>query len=190
MPSVKSKRSHQKVKHPTVSTPVVEDSVVNKRRLATEVLATQTELDLEKVVVIDVNSSPKESLNKEPHLSATVDRSQVEAEFVQSSINEEDKVKISFPGDQWVKKGFPQVFDVTETIVNEWLTNGKFETLPIHNPFIRYAAKTSLQKAKQVETQVLESPVTEKVITKLFEVGYKAQTTIDEIREKLKSKTP
>lgn len=187
MPSVKTKRAHQKIKQEMHQ--AVAHKTASKRRPATEELATQVELDLDKVAVIEVSAKPVEPIDAHVQSSPTIERAQSEADFIQSATAEDDKVSISFPGDQWVKKGFPKAFDVTETIVNEWINNGAFETLPIHNPFIRYAAKTGLKKAKQVETQVLESPVTEKVITKLFEVGFKAQTTIDEIREKLKSKS-
>lgn len=187
MPSVKTKRAQQTIKS---NKPAAEEfKSTSKRRPATEDLATQVELDLDKVAVIEVNAKPVESVSVQEKESITsMNQAQSEAEFLDTAIHSEDKLSLNFPGDQWVKKGFPKAFDVTETIVNEWVYNGNFETLPIQNPFIRYAAKTGLKKAKQVETQVLESPVTEKVITKLFEVGFKAQATIDDIREKLKTK--
>jgi hypothetical protein len=96
-----------------------------------------------------------------------------------------ERIKIRFPGDTIVKRSFPKTFQLTEEIVNGWAQGGQFESLPIQNPFVRYAAKVGLKKAKQMETKVLESPVTEKVITKVFEAGLKAQSTIEEIRQKL-----
>jgi hypothetical protein len=96
-----------------------------------------------------------------------------------------DRIQIRFPGDTILKRSFPKAFQLTEEVVNGWVRGGQFDSLPIQNPFVRYAAKMGLKKAKEMETKVLESPVTEKVITKVFEAGLKAQSTIEEIRQKL-----
>jgi hypothetical protein len=99
--------------------------------------------------------------------------------------NQLNRIELKFPGDHMLKTKFPKAFQLTEEIVNNWACGGSFESLPIENPFIRYAAKSSLKKAKLVETRVLESPVTEKIVTKVFEVGFKAQRTVEEIKERL-----
>lgn len=111
--------------------------------------------------------------------------------FYQSSQDTEgfeERIHLRFPGDTVVKRSLPTVFGLAESVVNEWAHNGSFDSLPIKNPFVRYATKTGLKKAKEVETKVLESPVTEKVITKVFEAGFKAQMTLDEIRDRFKTR--
>jgi len=193
MPSVKNKRSKSRNNKETsqeFSGAVVEKT--QKRR--------PTETLVDTINVVKVEELQKEENGAQNHHQS--ESNELNANSVnegsgaagQDSFDfgnhnaEPQRIHIRFPGDTIVKRSFPRAFQLTEEIVNGWAAGGQFESLPIQNPFIRFAAKTGLRKAKEVETKVLESPVTEKVITKVFEAGLKAQNKIEEIRHKFNLK--
>ncbi|MCE3011045.1 MAG: hypothetical protein LW875_10580 [Proteobacteria bacterium] len=98
---------------------------------------------------------------------------------------ETPKVELSFYGSEILRARFPKPFEVAETIATDWVYDGKFEGLPLGHPLAQFFASQGLQKAKKIEKQILESPVTEKVAMKAFEVGLKAQTIVQEVKSKL-----
>lgn len=197
MPSVKSKRSKTKVQKQMSEALVDIQQESNLKRRPSQAVAIEDQIE---VVTLQADSElVKSGLQNDTHPEADIESSnpsqvdnlnddptleQQSFDFGKAE-SEMDRIQLRFPGDTIVKRGFPKTFHLTEEIVNGWASGGNFETLPISNPFIRYAAKSSLKKAKQVETKVLESPVTEKVITKVFEAGFKAQMTIEEVRSRL-----
>lgn len=101
--------------------------------------------------------------------------------------DERPAVEIRFFGSELLRAKFPQPFDVAEKVASDWVTGGNFENLPIKQPLAQYAAQKGLQRAKEIEKKVLESPVTEKVAMQALTVGLKAQGVFEQIRERLKN---
>jgi hypothetical protein len=190
MPSVKNKRSKL-----SNEKQINRDSRENKSEMIQKRRPSDALTDTVDVVKVEA-SSKEENQVPSPNQSETIE-THFDTHSTQDGAKTSDRdsfdfgnptserIHIRFPGDTIVKRGFPKAFQLTEEIVNGWAAGGQFDSLPIQNPFLRYAAKAGLKKAKEVETKVLESPVTEKVITKVFEAGLKAQNTIEEIRQKL-----
>lgn len=98
----------------------------------------------------------------------------------------ENHVEIKFPGSEILRAKFSKPFEVAESIATEWVNDGKFEGLPLGHPLAQYFAAKGLQKAKQVEKKVMESPVTEKVAMQALQAGMKAQEIISQVRSKVK----
>ncbi|MCS6838014.1 MAG: hypothetical protein NZ480_04130 [Bdellovibrionaceae bacterium] len=96
-----------------------------------------------------------------------------------------DFVSLNFPGKELLKKHFPKTYAFTEEMAQHWV-KGDFEELPIEHPLLRLAVKTSLKKAKQIEGRIMESPVTEKVFTKAFEIGLDAQRQMTHLKNLFK----
>jgi hypothetical protein len=67
--------------------------------------------------------------------------------------------------------------------------NEEFDRIPIQNPALRLGVKYGLKKAKSLEKQVLESPVTEKFVLSAFQLGLKAQRAWVDVEKLLKSKS-
>lgn len=114
----------------------------------------------------------------------------------QEPVNEQDfeepaqeKIKIEFKGSEFLRDRFKTPFDVVETVATDWLKGGDFSKLPIQHPLARYVAQAGLRKAKSLETQVLEHPMTEKILVQAFTLGLKAQGVVNEVKEKLKKKS-
>lgn len=98
------------------------------------------------------------------------------------------QVEIRFFGSELLRAKFPQPFDVAEKVASDWVTGGNFDNLPIKQPLAQFAAQKGLQRAKEIEKKVLESPVTEKVAMQALTVGMKAQGMFEQIRERLNNK--
>lgn len=96
------------------------------------------------------------------------------------------KVEIKFSGSETIRAKFPQPFDIAEAVATDWVHGGNFEKLPIDHPLAQYVAKAGLQKAKEIEKKVLESPVTEKVAMQVLTAGMKAQGLFEKVRSKIK----
>ncbi len=114
--------------------------------------------------------------------SASEDRIETE-EVHQSEVH--PKMELRFTGSEYLRAQFPKSFEIAETVASDWVHNGNFEGLPIENPLAQFLASKGLQKAKEVEKKVLESPVTEKIAMKAFETGLKVQSQIQEIKKKI-----
>lgn len=98
------------------------------------------------------------------------------------------KIELRFTGSEYLRAQFPKSFEIAETVASDWVQDGNFEGLPIENPLAQFLASKGLQKAKEVEKKVLESPVTEKIAMKAFETGLKVQSQIQVIKKKLENK--
>jgi hypothetical protein len=118
---------------------------------------------------------------------STID-SPAEATGAVPPADDSPKVELSFYGSEILRARFPKPFEVAETIATDWVYDGKFEGLPLGHPLAQFFASQGLQKAKKFEKQILESPVTEKVAMKAFEVGLKAQTIVQEVKSKIGKK--
>jgi|GEM_PF-3640234 len=140
---------------------------------------THTDADSDSGFEMGRDAKPDTETDTETETDAETDNSFEETE-------KEEKIEIHFPGDQVLRKVIPSVFDLSEAVLTDWMQDKNFESLPIQNPFVRFAAKKGLRQAKTIEKKVLEHPVTEKVVTKLFEAGIKAQTIVDNIKSKTK----
>ena len=85
-----------------------------------------------------------------------------------------------------IRAKFPKPFEVAETIATDWVQGGRFEDLPLGHPLAQYFAAKGLRKAKEMETKVLESPMTEKLAMQALTAGMKAQEIISQVRNKMK----
>lgn len=112
-----------------------------------------------------------------------ITQEEVEAAF--AADEKPEKIEIRFAGSELIRARIPKVFDVAEAVATDWVHDGKFEALPISHPLANWAAKESLQKAKEVEKKVLESPQFEKAAMTALTWGLKAQTAVNQLRERL-----
>lgn len=142
-----------------------------------------------KVVIVDTG----EQLEMEPQPVHSNHQNQEQAEAGAEPSTETmgadssgPKVEINFPGSELLRARFSKSFQIAESIATDWMNDGKFEDLPLGHPLAQYFAAKGLQKAKQVEKQVLESPLTEKVAMQVLQAGMKAQEVIAQVRTKLK----
>ena len=95
------------------------------------------------------------------------------------------KFELNFFGSELIRAKFPRPFEVVEAVAQEWTQGGDFSHLPIKHPLGQFAAQKGLQKAKEVEKKVLESPVTEKVAMQALTMGLKAQGLVEKLRQQL-----
>lgn len=139
----------------------------------------------EKIKVVDVEEGIQESKTE----TATSEAGEPKTEALKQEAREDEpKVEIQFAGSEMIRTKFPKTFDAAEKVATDWIHNGKFEGIDLGHPMLSFFATKGLQKAKEVEKKVLESPLTEKVATDLLTAGLKAQGKIAEIKEKLTKK--
>ncbi|PWU16205.1 MAG: hypothetical protein C5B49_10830 [Bdellovibrio sp.] len=98
--------------------------------------------------------------------------------------DEQDRVEIHFRGSEMLRSRFPKPFELAEEVATQWVHNGDFENLPIGHPLGQWAAQQGLQRAKNLEKRLMESPTVEKAATALLSAGLKAQGLIEQIRER------
>lgn len=140
----------------------------------------------DKIKVVDVEEGIQESkTDASPADPGTASNVETPKQTAQA---EEPKVEIQFAGSEMIRTKFPKTFDAAEKVATDWIHNGKFEGIDLGHPMLSFFATKGLQKAKEVEKKVLESPLTEKVATDLLTAGLKAQGKIAEIKEKLTKK--
>lgn len=133
------------------------------------------------VKVVDVETGVTESIDAPP--PPPMDKPlESEAHHEKNA----EKIEISFAGSEMLRAKFPRPFDIAEQVATDWVHDGKFEGLPVGHPLAQVAAQVGLQKAKEIEKKVLNSPVTEKVAMQVLTMGMKAQGLISEIRSKIK----
>lgn len=195
MPSVKDFKKNAKATSAENSS---QESVTARPKNARRPGKESTESDIKVVeveegVVRSAHSEQGEESIAEPSSEASSTADASEVRFEKTSTTEAPKVEISFYGSEVLRARFPKPFDVAESIATDWVNDGKFEGLPVGHPLLQFAAAKGLQKAKEVEKTVMNSPVTEKIAMKVFEAGLKAQGTVqelksqvDEIRKKVK----
>lgn len=70
-----------------------------------------------------------------------------------------EKIKIEFPYSELARAKAPKVFEVAETVANQWVNNEKFENLGLPHPIAEVAAVKALEKAKEVEKKLEEKGV-------------------------------
>lgn len=139
----------------------------------------------EKIKVVDV----EEGIQEPKADGATAEAASQNSEAPKQEAHEEGpKVEIQFTGSEMIRTKFPKTFDAAEKVATDWVHNGKFEGIDLGHPMLSFFATKGLQKAKEVEKKVLESPLTEKVATDLLTAGLKAQSKIAELKEKLTKK--
>lgn len=93
-----------------------------------------------------------------------------------------EKVELKFYGSELLRAGFPKAFQIADQVATDWVQGGAFDSLPVENLLVKSLAQQGLLKAKDLETKVLQSPVTEKVVTKAFEVGMEASKILDKLK--------
>lgn len=72
---------------------------------------------------------------------------------------EDEKFRLEFTGSEFLRAKAPQAFDLAETVVDEWVKDGRFEGLPVGHPLAQMAAQVTLLKAKKVEKKLEEKGV-------------------------------
>lgn len=72
---------------------------------------------------------------------------------------EEEKYRLEFTGSEYLRTKAPQVFEVAEAVVEDWVKDGRFEGLPVGHPALQLAAQVGLRKAKDVEKKLEEKGV-------------------------------
>lgn len=106
-------------------------------------------------------------------------------EQVQAAAEEAPRIEVQFYGSEVLRARFPKPFELIESVATDWVNDGKFEGLPVGHPLLQFFAAKGLQKAKEVEKNVMNSPMTEKIAMKVFEAGIKAQGTIQDLRSQV-----
>lgn len=96
------------------------------------------------------------------------------------------KVEINFKGSELLRARFPKPFEVAEAVASDWVSEGKFDQLPITHPLTNWAAQQGLLKAKELEKKVVESPAVEKAAMTALTVAMKAQGVFEQLRSRIK----
>lgn len=102
-----------------------------------------------------------------------------------ASADQASRVEVQFYGSEVLRARFPKPFELVESVATDWVNDGKFEGLPVGHPLLQFFAAKGLQKAKEVEKNVMNSPTTEKIAMKVFEAGIKAQGTVQELKSQV-----
>jgi hypothetical protein len=69
------------------------------------------------------------------------------------------KIHIEFPYSDLVRDKIPGVFNLAETVAEEWVSNGEFQSLPVGHPLAQAVVGFGLRKAKDVEKKLDEKGV-------------------------------
>ncbi len=69
------------------------------------------------------------------------------------------KVHIEFYGSELLKQKAPQAFDFAETVAEEWVNNGRFDSIPVESPLAKAFTVYGLRKAKKIEKKLEQSGV-------------------------------
>lgn len=136
----------------------------------------------EKITVVDVEEGIQNADDSHATSEPKTENKEAAAE------NSTEKVEIQFTGSEMIRTKFPKTFNAAEKVATDWIHGGKFEGIDLGHPMLSFLATKGLQKAKEMEKKVLESPVTEKVATDILMAGVKAQGKIAELKEKLTKK--
>lgn len=116
----------------------------------------------------DVRNAPKANAKAESEEEPEIDDiSFDEATFDQpsgkkSADHEEPapkKVQIEFPYSELIREKVPKVFEVAETVAQEWVNDGNFENVPVGHPLAQITVAAGLRKAKEIEKQLEEKGV-------------------------------
>ncbi len=173
MPSVKDFEKNKKTKTaPVHSQPLKAEKKRRPGRDPLEESETQAE---SKIKVMDVE--------KEKVTSTAPSASKAHEPFTAQN---PDRRKVTFPGSESIRTLQPLLFDLAETIYNDWLDERDFSNLPIRNSQIREKVQSGLLTAKGIEKKLLESPTTEKVLTQVLTYAFKAQETYKNFEKKWK----
>jgi hypothetical protein len=202
MPSVKDYKSKKSHKSNSVPSRKKQEKSFSEamtpkstpRRPGREKVTEPSELPFETDVhVVNVETGEVEAASFESAAAAEATETEIESDNQQSSedslsedSSSKNRVHLDFYGSQILRARFPKVFNNLETVATDWINNGNFKDLEVGHPLADFFAAKGLRRAKDLETQILESPTTEKVAMKVFEVGLKAQGLVEEIKGKLK----
>lgn len=77
----------------------------------------------------------------------------------QAEESERKKVQIEFPYSSLIREKVPKVFQVAETVAEEWVNDGDFEKVPVGHPLAQITVAAGLRKAKEVEKKLEEKGV-------------------------------
>ncbi len=72
---------------------------------------------------------------------------------------ERKKIHIEFPYSETVRTKVPKVFEVAESVAEEWVNDGNFENVPVGHPLAQITVAAGLRKAKEIEKKLEEKGV-------------------------------
>jgi hypothetical protein len=76
-----------------------------------------------------------------------------------SEAGEPKKIQIEFPYSQLIREKVPKVFEVAESVAEQWVNDGDFENVPVGHPLAQITVAAGLRKAKEVEKKLEEKGV-------------------------------
>lgn len=101
--------------------------------------------------------APDENSEESPAEKAFEAAYEEPASSYSESTNE--KIHLEFYGSDLLRTKAPQVMELADTVVDEWVKDGQFQGLPVGNPIAQIAAAKALRKAKDVEKKLEEKGV-------------------------------
>ncbi|MGZ3772681.1 MAG: hypothetical protein ACXVCY_07445 [Pseudobdellovibrionaceae bacterium] len=121
----------------------------NSELIKAEADAINTEAQNEGVTVTAAEALEEERMTSEggPADSDSADHS------------EKSKIHLHFYGSELIRQKAPKVMELADTVAQEWVSDGKFEGLPVGNPLAQMAAAKTLRTAKDVEKKLDEKGV-------------------------------
>jgi len=75
------------------------------------------------------------------------------------SRSDSQKIHIEFPYSEVVRDKIPGVFNLAETVAEEWVNDGEFQSLPVGHPLAQAVVGFGFRKAKDVEKKLDEKGV-------------------------------
>ena len=144
-----------------------------------------------KISVVEVE--PMTDMNMSSENNNSGDHSEADshaaASAASSSASAVNKIEINFPGSEVLRAKFPKSFEAAESVVTDWVNDGKFDEIPeMGHPLAKAALQHGLLKAKEIEKKVMSSPVTEKVTMQAFSYAMKAQNLVNQLKTKVNQK--
>lgn len=72
---------------------------------------------------------------------------------------ERKHVELQFVGSDVLKEKAPKVFDLAQTVADEWVNDGSFDNLKLGHPVAEMVASMGLREAKKIEKKLEEKGV-------------------------------
>jgi hypothetical protein len=72
---------------------------------------------------------------------------------------QDEKLHLEFFGSELIRQKAPKIMDVADSVADEWVKDGQFQSIPVGHPLAQYAASKVLRKAKDVEKKLDEKGV-------------------------------
>lgn len=133
--------------------------------------------EMQDVKVVDVEEGVSEQLAKESTTDENEDHSTNQSDNNEpeheADHQKKPQIEIQFFGSELIRSKLPKPFEVAEKVATDWVYGGDFKDIPIGNSLAEKLAEQGLNKAKEIEKKVLESPLTEKVMMQALTLAMK-----------------